>query len=182
MEDDVDMGKSTWVVDPSHTQAEFSVKHMMFATVKGRFDKLEGQIVADPADLTTAAFKGSVEAASVTTGDAQRDAHLRSADFFDVENHPKLTFESTQIVRDGDSYKMTGNLTMRGITKPVTFHLTYEGSGKDPWGQERIGFAAETTVDRKEFGLKWNAALEAGGFLVGDQVKISVYGQAVKQA
>lgn len=176
------MSKSTWLIDPSHTQAEFSVKHMMFATVKGRFDKLEGQIVADPADLTTAEVKGSVEVESVSTGDAQRDGHLRSGDFFDAANHPKLTFESTQIRRDGDDYKMVGNLTMLGVTQQVTFDLTYEGAGKDPWGNDRIGFAAETKVNRKDFGLNWNAALEAGGVLVGEQVKIAVYGQAVKQA
>lgn len=175
------MSKSIWNVDPSHTQAEFSVKHMMFATVKGRFDKLEGQIEADPSDLTTASFKGSVEVESVTTGDGQRDGHLKSADFFDVANFPKLTFESAEIRRDGDDYKMVGNLTIRGVTRQVVFDLTYEGAGKDPWGNERIGFAAETKVNRKDFGLTWNAALEAGGVLVGDQVKLAVYGQAVKQ-
>lgn len=176
------MSKSTWVIDGSHTVAEFSVKHMMFATVKGRFGKVEGTVVADPADLTTAELTGSVDAASVTTSDEGRDAHLRSADFFDVENYPKLALKSARIEKDGDDYRMVADLTIRGVTKSLVWNLTYEGTGKDPWGQERIGFSAETKLDRKEFGLTWNAALEAGGVLVSDQVKIAVHAQAIKQA
>jgi polyisoprenoid-binding protein YceI len=176
------MSKATWTVDVTHSLAEFSVKHMMFATVKGRFTQMEGSIVADPADLTTAEFTGSVDVASVTTAEPQRDAHLRSADFFDAENHPKLTFRSTRVERDGDDFKMVGDLTIRGVTKTVTWKLTFDGTGKDPWGNERIGFTAETKINRREYGLTWNAALETGGVLVGDEVKIAVHLEAIKQA
>jgi polyisoprenoid-binding protein YceI len=176
------MSKSTWVLDPSHSVVEFTVKHMMIATVKGRFTTVEGTIEADPADLTTAQFTGQVPVATISTADAQRDAHLRSADFFDAENYPTLTFKSAKIERDGDGYKLVGDLTIRDVTKTVTWDLTYEGTGKDPWGGERIAFSAETKIDRREYGLKWNAALEAGGVLVGDQVKIAVYLEAVKKA
>lgn len=175
------MSKSTWTLDPSHSLAEFSIKHLMFATVKGRFTKLAGTIEADPADLTTAQIAGEVEVASIDTSDAQRDGHLRSADFFDVENFPTLSFKSWRVDRDGDDYKLVGDLTIRGVTKTAIWNLTFDGQGKDPWGNERIGLTAETKVDRKEFGLTWNAALETGGVLVGDQVKIAVHIEAIKQ-
>lgn len=176
------MSKSTWVLDSSHSLAEFSVKHMMFATVKGRFSKVDGTIVADPADMTTAEFAGSVDVATITTADEQRDAHLRSADFFDAENHPKLTFKSTHVERAGDDYKVTGELSIRGVTKTVNFDMVYEGTGKNPWGNEVLGLSLETKIDRKEFGLMWNAALETGGVLVSDQVKIAIHVEAIKQA
>mgnify|MGYP000400680510 FL=1 len=176
------MGKSGWVVDAAHSLAEFSVKHMMIATVKGRFTQIEGRIEADPEDIPSASFEGSVTVASINTADEARDQHLRSADFFDAENYPTLTFKSTRIERDGDDYKMTGDLTIRGVTRPVTFDLEFEGTGKDPWGNEKIGFSATTKISRKEFGLTWNAALETGGVLVGDQVKIELHLEAAKQA
>jgi len=176
------MSKSTWVIDPSHTTAEFSVKHMMFATVKGRFTQVQGSILVDPADLAGAEFQGSVQTASVHTADEQRDAHLRSADFFDAENHPTISFRSTGVAQEGDELKLTGEMTIRGITKPVTWTLEFEGQGKDPWGNQRIGFTATTSLNRKEFGLNWNAALEAGGVLVGETVKLSVHIEAIQQA
>lgn len=177
------MSKATWVIDPSHSLVEFSVKHMMIATVKGRFSKFEGSFTADVTDLTTAQFAATIDAASVDTRDEQRDGHLRSADFFNVEEYPTLTFKSTRIERvSGDDYKLTGDLTIRGITKEVTLDATFEGTGKDPWGNERAGISAETKVNRKDFGLVWNVALETGGILVGEQVKISIQAQAVKQA
>lgn len=171
-----------WVLDASHSLVEFSVKHMMIATVKGRFSGVEGVIEADPADLTKAAFDVTVASATIDTRDEQRDGHLRSADFFDVEQYPHLTFKSRQVEQSGDEYQLIGDLTMHGVTREVTFALTYEGQGKDPWGNERIGFAAEAKVNRKDFGLTWNAALETGGVLVGEQVKIAVHIEAVKQA
>lgn len=177
------MAKATWVLDPAHTTAEFSVRHMMFTTVKGYFTKLEGQIVADLADLTTAEISATIDAASVDTRDAQRDGHLRSADFFDVENHPKLTFQSYRIEKTGENeYDLVGDLTIRGVTKSVIWSLTMDGYGKNPWGQEVAGFTAQTKVNRKDFGLHWNAALEAGGWLVGDEVKFTLHAEAVKQA
>lgn len=175
------MSKSTWTLDPSHSLAEFAVKHLMFATVKGRFTKLAGTIVADPADLTSAEIAGEVEVASIDTSDTGRDEHLRSADFFDAANFPTLSFKSWRIDRDGDDFKLVGDLTIRGVTKTAIWSLTLDGQGKDPWGNERIGLTAETKVDRKEFGLTWNAALETGGVLVGDQVKIAVHIEAIKQ-
>lgn len=177
------MAKATWVLDPSHSLVEFSVKHMMIANVKGRFSKFEGSVTGDLPDLTTAEIAVTVDAASIDTRDEQRDGHLRSGDFFDVEKFPTLSFRSTRIERvSGDDYKITGDLTIRDVTKEVTLDATFEGTGKDPWGNERAGFSAETKVNRKDFGLVWNVALETGGILVGEQVKISVQAQAVKQA
>lgn len=175
------MGKSTWIVDPAHTLAEFSVRHMMISTVKGRFGKVEGSIVADPADLTGAQLSGRVEVASIDTGEPQREGHLRSPDFFDAENHPSISFVSREVTRDGDDYRVVGDLTIRGITRPVTWKVEFAGQAKDPWGNERIGLSAETRIDRRDFGLNWNALLEAGGVLVGEQVKIALHVEAIKQ-
>ncbi len=172
-----------WVIDPSHTLVEFSVKHMMIATVKGRFAGVEGTIVADPADLTSAAFDVKVDLSTIDTRDAQRDGHLRSADFFDVENHPAMTFKSKSVKAKGDDeYTLTGDLTIRGVTKEVAFDLTFEGQGKDPWGNEKLGFSAVGKINRKDFGLEWNVALESGGILVGETVKMEVHIEAAKQA
>lgn len=175
-------GRATWVIDPTHTVVEFAIKHMMFATVKGRFGKVEGQIEADLDDLTTANVNVTVDVASIDTREEQRDAHLRSADFFDVEKYPTMTFQSRQITRRSDGqYDVQGDLTIRGVTRPVTLTATVTGSGKDPWGNYRAGFSAQGQLNRKDFGLTWNAALEAGGFLVGDEVKINLEVEAVRQ-
>jgi polyisoprenoid-binding protein YceI len=171
---------SKWNVDSSHSLAEFAVKHMMIATVKGRFSKVEGIIEADPNNLTAAKFDVAVDVSSIDTRDEQRDAHLRSADFFHAEENQRLTFVTKSVQPQGENYLLTGDLTMHGITREVPFELTYEGQGKDPWGNERIGFSAEAKVNRKDFGLNWNAALEAGGVLVGEQVKIAIQLEAVK--
>lgn len=176
------MEKSKWVLDPAHTVVEFSVRHMMFATVKGRFAPSEGVVVTNPQDLSTADIQVALDAASVNTHEPARDAHLRSADFFDADNHPKLTFKSTSIQRlGGDKYKLQGDLTIRGVTRKVEWDLEYLGTGKDPFGAERMAFSAQTRINRKDYGLNWNAALEAGGFLVGDNVDINVSLQAIKQ-
>lgn len=177
------MSTAKWTLDPAHTLVEFSVKHMMIATVKGRFTGIEGEIEADPADLTTANISASVSAAGIDTREEQRDGHLRSADFFDAENHPKLTFASKQVRHTGkDEYAVTGDLTIRGITREVTFKMVYEGTGKDPWGNQRIGLSIVGKVNRKDWNLTWNVALEAGGFLVGEEVRIEIQIQAVRAA
>ncbi|WP_077214385.1 YceI family protein [Bacillus dakarensis] len=175
------MVKTKWAVDTVHSSVDFSVKHMMIANVKGTFKNFDAAIEADPTDLTSAVIEFSIETASVDTRNEDRDNHLRSADFFDAENYPKMTFKSTSIAKTDDGeYDVTGDFTIRDVTKPQTFKVTYEGSGKDPWGNEKVGFGVEGVINRSEYGLTWNAALETGGVLVGDKVKISLDVQGAK--
>jgi len=173
---------TTWNLDPVHSVAEFKVKHMMISNVKGQFTGLKGVLNLDETDLSRSYVEASIDAASINTRDPQRDAHLKSADFFDVEKFPTLSFKSTQVRPDGDGeLKVAGDLTIHGITRFVTFAV--EGPtapGKDPWGNTRIGLSAVTKINRKDFGLTWNAALETGGILVGDEVTISLDIQFVK--
>ncbi|WP_436663622.1 YceI family protein [Alicyclobacillus acidoterrestris] len=177
------MAKSTWAVDPAHSEIGFSAKHMMFTTVRGSFKKFDATVAADPDDLSTADIEFTIDAASVDTRNEDRDNHLKGADFFDVENHPTITFKATDIKKTADQeYDMTGDVTIRGVTKPVTFHVVYNGTGKNPWGAEVAGFEATATISRKDFGLTYNAALETGGVLISDQVKLNVEIQASKQA
>lgn len=177
------MAKSKWIVDSTHSSIDFTIRHMMIAKVKGTFHTYEAQIEADPTDLTTADIQVTVDLSSIDTRNKDRDAHLRSADFFDVEKHPKMTFHSTRIVKTGDGeYDVTGNLTIRGVTRPETFSVTFEGAGKDPWGNEKVGFSGQGTIKRSDYGLTYNAALETGGVLIGDEVKVSVEIEASKQA
>lgn len=177
------MANVKWAVDPAHSHIGFSVKHMMFTTVRGSFNQYEATILADPADMTLAEVDFSIDVTSIDTRSADRDNHLRSGDFFDVEQHPKMTFKSTGITRkSGDQYHVTGDLTIRGVTKPVTFDAEFDGEGKDPWGGHRAGFTAVASINRSEFDLKWNAALETGGVMVSDQVKIELHIEAVEQA
>ncbi len=174
---------SRWAVDPSHTVVEFAVRHLMVTTVKGRFTRFSGALFLDEADPTRSLIEGTVEAASVDTGDAQRDTHLRSADFFDVERFPQITFRSTRIEPLGDQrYRVIGNLTIRGVTREVALEAALLGRARDPWGNERLGFTAQATLDRRDFGLTWNHPLETGGFLVDNTVRITIEGQAVRQA
>ncbi len=177
---------STWKLDPAHTTVEFAVKHMMFTTVRGRFKGVDGTITIDEQNPDASRVEVEIDAASIDTGAPDRDQHLRSADFLDVANYPKLTFRSTRVEgayrKEGDRFKVTGVLTIRGTSREVTLDCTFEGLGKDPWGGERAGFNAKTEIDRREWGLKWNQALEAGGVLVGNTVKIEIEAQAVKQA
>src|SRR5690349_14034720 len=165
-------GLTTWTIDPSHSHVEFSVKHLMISTVKGRFGVVHGTIRADESDPTSAQVEVEIDADSIDTRETQRDAHLRSPDFFEVEKFPKLLFKSPRVsdVR-GNSFKLTGDLTIRGVTRPVTLDVTSEGRGRDPWGGERAGFSATGAIKRSDFGLTWNQALETGGFLVGDDIK-----------
>ena len=172
-----------WKSDPTHSSVEFSVRHLMISTVKGRFNSFEITLEGDPADAANAKVSVSIDANSIDTSTPDRDNHLRSADFFDVANHPKITFVSNSIKsRGGNEYEVTGDLTIRGVTRPVTLNVVHEGSGKDPWGGERAAFTATGKVNRKDFGLAWNVPLEAGGVLVGDEVKISIDTQLVRQA
>jgi polyisoprenoid-binding protein YceI len=179
------MAKTTWQIDPAHTAVEFAVKHMMFTTVRGRFKDVKGTIEIDEANPDHSNVTVELAAASIDTGVADRDAHLRSADFLDVENKPSLTFRSKRVEgamkKDGDKFKVVGDLTIRDTTMEVTLDCTYEGTGKDPWGGTRFGARATTTIDRRDWGLKWNQALETGGILVANEVRIEVEVQGVKQ-
>lgn len=168
----------TLAIDKTHSEAIFQVRHLV-TKVRGRFTDLGGSIAFDEAAPERSAVTFTIQAASIDTGTPDRDAHLRSEDFFHVGQYPAITFTSTAIKgRGGDDYDVTGDLTMRGVTKQVTLPVTFLGKAKDPWGNEKIGFETETTINRKDYGLVWNAALETGGFLVGDEVKISVSIQA----
>lgn len=171
-----------WNLDPVHSVAEFKVKHMMISNVKGQFTALSGSLALDETDLANSRVEATIDAASINTREVQRDAHLKSADFFDVENFPTLSFKSTSVKRTGDDeLGVTGDLTIHGVTREVAFNV--EGPtapAKDPWGNKRIGLSAVTKISRKDFGLTWNAALETGGILVGDDVTITLDIQFVK--
>lgn len=167
---------TTWNIDPAHSVAEFKVKHMMISNVKGQFAGIKATLTLDEADITNSYVEGSIDVASINTREPQRDTHLKSADFFHVEQHPTLSFKSTRITRKADGeLAVAGDLTIRGVTKNAVF--TVEGPtppGKDPWGNTRLGVSATTKINRKDFGLTWNAALETGGILVGDEVTITL--------
>lgn len=177
--------KTTWQIDPAHTAVEFAVKHMMFTTVRGRFKDVKGTIEVDEQSPDRSVVDVEIAAASIDTGVADRDAHLRSADFLDVENHPTLTFRSKRVEgamkKEGDKFKVVGDLTIRGTTIEVTLEAVYDGTGKDPWGGTRAGAEASTKIDRRDWGLQWNQALETGGILVANDVRIELQVQAVKQ-
>ena len=173
--------QTTWTIDAAHTDVGFSVKHLMISTVRGRFGGVRGTITLNGADLTRASVEAEIATASIDTRTEQRDAHLRSADFFEVEKYPAITFRSRRIERiTGDRYRIIGELTIRDITREVVLDGTDEGRGKDPWGGDRLAFSATTTIDRRDFGLTWNQALETGGLLVSNDIKISLDVQAVK--
>jgi polyisoprenoid-binding protein YceI len=170
---------TTYGIDKAHSEVTFQVRHLL-TKVRGRFSDFNGTIEYDEENLEGSLVNVEVNAASIDTNEPDRDTHLRSADFFDVEHNPVLTFRSTEIQRhSADRFAVTGDLTIHGVTRSVTLETTLLGKAKDPWGNQRIAFEAETTINRKEYGLTWNAALETGGFLVGDDVKISVSVQAV---
>ena len=171
---------STWSIDPTHTTVEFSVKHLMISTVRGHFGAVTGTIVLDEQNPLASSVTAEIDATSISTRTEQRDAHLRSPDFFDVEKYPTIRFESTRVQRDGDHFDVYGNLTIRDVTREVVLHTTDEGRGGDPWGGQRAAFSATGKIDRQEFGLTWNQALETGGVLVGNEIKISLEVQAVK--
>ncbi|HEV2122587.1 MAG TPA: YceI family protein [Chloroflexota bacterium] len=172
---------STWQIDPAHTLVELSVKHMMFTTVKGRFTGVRGTIVDHADDPTQSAVQAEIDAATITTGDEQRDAHLKSADFLDVENYPTLTFTSTRIEGTRERFRVVGDLTIRGTSREVSLEAEFQGRGTNPYGKEVAGFTATTQLNRKDFGLTWNVALETGGVLVSDTIKVELDVQAVRQ-
>lgn len=176
-------GLTTWKIDAAHSHVEFAVKHMMIATVKGRFTDVAGTVQSADGDPAAGRVDVSIGTASIDTREPQRDAHLRSADFFDAETYPAITFTSTRIDRvTGEGFRLVGNLTIHGVTREVALDVTAEGRGKDPWGGERAGFSAKTAIKRSDYGLLWNQALETGGLLVGDDVKINIDLELVKSA
>jgi polyisoprenoid-binding protein YceI len=180
--DQTQTSRATWQIDPSHTSVEFSVKHMVVTTVKGLFAKVAGVIELDEANPANSSVYAEIEAASIDTRWPDRDTHLRSADFLDAENYPTLTFRGTRIVPKGDGrFELVGDLTIRGITREVTLDVEYHGQTNDPWGGTRAGFSASGTIDRTDWNMTWNGALEAGGLLVSNQVKIHLDVEAIKQ-
>ncbi len=169
---------STWALDPAHSLVEVAAKHMMITTVKGSFRDLRGMITLDEARPERSAVAVEIAAASIDTRLEQRDQHLRSADFLDAEHFPTISFRSRRVegayATEGDRFRVIGDLTIRGTTREVTLDVTYEGRGRDPWGGERVSFTADTRIDRRDFGLTWNQALETGGVLVGKVAKIDI--------
>jgi polyisoprenoid-binding protein YceI len=177
------MTTNNWNIDTVHSGINFSIRHMVVSKVRGRFAKYGGTIAIDDGDLTRSTVEATIDAASIDTGTPQRDAHLRSPDFFDTDRFPEIRFRSTRIHKVADDrYHLTGDLTIRDVTREVLLDVEYGGQAKDPWGNERIGFIAKASLDRKDFGLQWNQVLEAGGVLVGDRVEIELEVQGVRAA
>lgn len=175
--------QTNWVLDPSHSEIIFKVKHLMIANVKGEFRNFNATLTSVGNDFSKASVKATIEAGSIYTNSDDRDAHLKSPDFFDAENHKELTFEGTSLTKlDDENYKLKGNLSIKGVSKEVNLDVEFGGVNKDPWGNEKAGFSLNGKINRKDWGLNWNAALEAGGVLVSDDVKISGDLQFVKQA
>jgi polyisoprenoid-binding protein YceI len=167
--------KTTWKIDPAHSSAQFVVRHMMITNVRGGFNAIQGTVVYDPADLGSSSVDVTIDKNSLSTGDATRDTHVKSADFLDVEKYPTISFKSKKITKDGDGLKVSGDLTIHGVTKEVA--LNVEGpteEQKDPWGNIRVGASATTKIKRSDFGLTWNAALETGGIMLGDDIKLEL--------
>ena len=172
---------STFEIDPVHSSVSFKVRHLI-SKVEGRFREFSGKVVGDPATRSGASVELAIKAASVDTGNADRDKHLRTADFFDVEKFPEITFKSTKIVaKGGNRYEAVGTFTLHGVSKTLTVPVTLSGIAKDPWGGERAGFSISMTLDRKDFGINFNKALDAGGMLLGDEVEVSIELEAVKK-
>ncbi len=175
------MTASTWNFDTTHSTVHFTVRHLMVTKVHGSFKTWSGSLSFDDADISKSHFSAEIDAASVDTQEAKRDEHLRAPDFFDAASFPKLTFKSTKIVKKGDEEAVvTGDLTIHGVTKPVEMNVEINGEVKDPWGGTRRGFTGKTSISRKEFGMTFNAALDAGGVMVGDKIDITLEIQAVK--
>ena len=173
--------KTIWKLDPAHTLVEFSAKHLMIATVKGRIAGVEGAIYINENEPTNSTVEATLDTKTLDTRIEQRDQHLRSGDFLDVEKYPVITFKSTDIQGDEQNFKLTGDLTIRDITRPITLDVTFEGRTKDPWGGERVGFSASGKFDRRDYGLTWNVVLESGGLTVSNDIKIQLEVEAIKQ-
>jgi len=174
--------KTVWKLDPAHTLVEFAAKHLMISTVKGRIAGVEGAIVLDENEPSNSTVEVTLDAKTLDTRIEQRDQHLPSGDFLDVEKFPVIKFKSTDIQGDEQNFKLTGDLTIRDITRPITLDVTYEGRTKDPWGGERVGFSATGKLDRRAYGLTWNVVLETGGLTVGNDIKIQLELEAIKQS
>ena len=175
---------STWQLDPAHSSVEFAVKHMMMTTVRGRFKNLQATLTGDEDHPDGCCVEAQIEVASIDTGNSDRDKHLRSADFFDAERHPNITFRSKRVEgtpsRTGDKFQVIGDLIIRDTTSEITLDCVFEGRGPDPWGKERVGFSASTEIDRRDWGLRWNQVMETGGVLVANNVRIEVEVQFVR--
>jgi polyisoprenoid-binding protein YceI len=170
----------SFIIDSVHSHVGFSVKHMMVSTVRGQFRKFDGKIRLDADNFAKSSFEGEIDVASIDTGNSDRDNHLRTNDFFDAPNHPKITFKSTNIVaRGGNEYLVTGDLTIRGVTKPVTLDVEFQGTAKNPYGKTVAGVSASAVINRKEFGVNFNAVLETGGVAVSEKVKLELELEAV---
>jgi len=171
----------TWDADPTHSSVGFEVKHLMIATVRGRFASFAGRLEAAEDDPSNSQAEGTVRVRSIDTGDPARDEHLRSADFFDAERYPEITFKSTQVRHiDGGTYRIVGGLTIKDVTREVEVDAKVEGTAEDPWGNERVGISIQGAINRTDFGLSWQKKLETGGVLVGEEVKIEIYVSAVR--
>jgi len=171
-----------YVLDPTHSRVGFSARHAMVTKVRGHFDELEGTAHVDVANPASSSVSVTLRTASVTTGQAQRDAHLRTSDFFDIETYPEITFVSTSVEADGDEWAVTGDLTINGVSKPVTVDFEQTGSARDPYGNLRVGFEGGVTIDRTDWGLSFNAALETGGVLVSEKIRLELDISAIRQA
>ncbi len=171
-----------WKLDATHSELAFKVRHMMITNVRGEFQKFDGTIESDGVDFSTSSIEVTIDANSIFTNEGSRDGHLKSADFFDVEKYPTLKFSATSLKKvDEEEFELTGTLTIKGVSKEVKLDVEFGGINKDPWGNEKAGFTVEGKINRKDFGLNWNAALETGGVLVSDEVKIIAEVQFVKQ-
>lgn len=176
------MAQSTWVLDPAHSEVQFKVKHMMISTVSGEFKQFDVKMTSEGTDFSKANARFTAPVASIDTKNEQRDGHLKGPDFFDAGNHPEITFESKALKKHGDEeYELTGDLTIRGVTKPVTLKVENSGVIKDPYGNERTGFEISGKINRKDFGLSWSALTEAGGMVVSDDVRISANIELIRQ-
>jgi len=175
-------GTTTWVIDASHSTIEFAVKHMMFSTVKGHFNGISGTVAIPDGDLSRAQVDVAIDASTVNTRDEKRDEHLRSNDFFGSGDHPMITFKSTRVVpKGGKEFDIIGDLTIKGVTRQVKLDAEFEGEGVNPWGQTVAGYSAETKINREDYGVTWNAALESGGVIVSNEVKIKLDVELTKQ-
>jgi polyisoprenoid-binding protein YceI len=177
------MAITKWIIDPTHSEIGFKIKHLMITNVSGKFDGFEAEVQTQGEDFATAQIEAKIKTASINTNNLQRDEHLRNSDFFEVEAHPEILFTSTKVEKiDNDNFLLHGNLTLKGITKPVKLNVEYSGSTKDPWGNQKAGFVITGKINRSDFGLNFNAALETGGLVLGEEVKINSEVQLIKQA
>jgi len=176
------MATTKWAIDPTHSEIGFKVKHMMFTNVSGKFGTYDATIVTENDDFENATIEFSADINSINTNNVDRDNHLKSADFFDAENHPKLTFKASSFTKKEDhDYELAGDLSLRGVSKPVKFPVEFSGLMKDPWGNTKVGITILSKINRKDWGLNWNSALETGGVLVSDEVRLDIELQLVKQ-